>query len=124
MIITLKDIRQPIGETGIETGSADAGGMSVLSHIWPTGFDATDLLKAACGDVLCPVAHYFIVVRGRVGIRYTDDGSEEQCGPGEVAYLRPGHTIRAIQGSEVIEISSAEGTAYLNDRLAKTGLLG
>lgn len=124
MIIQPAQLRNPIGETGIEMGATDAGTMSIVSHLWPAGFDATDLLRAACGEVLCPVPHYFVVVRGAVGIRYTDDGSEETCRAGQVAYLRPGHTVRAIQGSEVIEFTPADGNAYLAGRLAATGALG
>ncbi len=124
MIINPQEIRQAIGETGIETGSLDAGPMSVVAHVWPKGFDATDLLRAACGETLCPVPHYFIVMRGSVGIRYVDDGSEERCDARSVAYLRPGHTVWAIEAADLIELSPADGNAFLNQRIAATGLLG
>ena len=123
-VINLNSIRQAIGETGIEMGSADAGGMSVLSHRWPAGFDAKDLLAAAFGEQLCPVPHYFVVTRGRMTVSYTDGGPEETGGVGDVIYARPGHTIRALEASDVVEISAADGTAYVNARIAASGALG
>lgn len=123
-IVTLDTIRQPVGASGAELGSVDLGPMSVLSHRMPAGTDYTDLLRAACGDVLCPVPHYFVVTSGRLGIRYTDDGSEEVANAGDVAYLRPGHTIWAIADVSMVEISPADGNSYLMARIAKTGLLG
>ena len=123
-IVTLSEIRQPVANTGAELGSRDVGGMSVLSHHWPKGFDVTDMLRAACGDVLCPVPHYFIVTKGAVGIRFTDDGSEEECRPGQVAYLRPGHTCWAIEDLEMVELAPADGNNFVLARIAATGLLG
>jgi hypothetical protein len=123
-VVTLDTIRQPVGETGAELGSVDLGPMSVLSHRMPAGVDYTDLLRAACGDVLCPVPHYFVITAGKLAITYTDDGSEETASAGDVAYLRPGHTIRAIEDTAMVEISPADGNHYLMDRIMKTGLLG
>jgi len=123
-VITLASIRQPVGETGAALGSTDMGPMSVLSHHWPAGFDATDMLRAACGEVLCPVPHYFVITRGSIGIRYTDDASEETARAGDVAYLRPGHTCWANEDLEMVEISPADGNNYLMGRIAATGLLG
>lgn len=122
-VVTVSALRKPIGEGGAELGSIDMGPMSVLSHKMPAGTDYTPLLQAACGDVLCPVPHWFIVSKGKVGIRYTDDGSEETASAGEVAYLRPGHTCWAIEDVEMVEIAPADGNNYLLARIAKTGLL-
>jgi hypothetical protein len=93
-VVNVKSILAPVGSTGAKLGSVDMGGMSVLAHRMPAGVDYTELLRAACGDVLCPVPHYFIVSAGKLGIRYTDDGSEETASAGDVAYLRPGHNPR------------------------------
>ena len=123
-VVQLDSIRKPVGNTGAELGSIDMGPMSVLSHRMPAGTDFTELLRAACGDILCPVPHYFVVTSGKLGIRYTDDGSEETVSPGEVAYLRPGHTCWAISDVEMVEISPADGNNYLLARIAATGLLG
>lgn len=123
-VITLDSIRQPIGDTGFAMGSVDMAGMSVISHHWPAGFDVTDLLRAACGDILCPVQHYFIVTKGSAVIRYTDDGSEETVRAGDVAYARPGHTVRAVDALDMVEISPADGNNYLMARIAASGALG
>ena len=123
-IVTLSEIKNPIGDTGLQMGSVDHGGMSIVGHSLPKGFDAIDMLRAACGDVLCPVPHFFVVTKGAIAIRYTDDGSEERCGVGQVAYLRPGHTIAATEDTEMVEISPADGNNYLFQRIAAAGLLG
>ena len=99
-VVTLNEIRQPVGETGAELGSVDMGGMSVLGHKIPKGVDYTPLLEAACGEVLCPVPHYFVVTKGTLGIRYTD-GKEETARAGDVAYTPPGHTVWAIDHPEL-----------------------
>lgn len=122
-VVTLRTIRQPVGTTGAELGSIDMGGMSVLSHRIPAGVDYTELLRAACGDILCPVPHYFVVTRGALAITY-NDGTEEVARAGDVAYAPPGHTVRAIKDVEMAEISPADGNGFLMSRIAATGLLG
>lgn len=119
--VTLDAIRQPMGDTGIEMGSVDLGSMSVLSHRWPAGFDATEMLTAAFGPLACPVPHHFIVTKGTIEVVYTLDGSKEQAKAGDVVYARPGHTVRAIEASDVVEISPIDGTAYIGARLAALG---
>lgn len=123
-VVTALNLRQPVGDTGIEMGATDIAGMSVIAHRWPAGFDATELLRAAMGDALCTVPHWFIVSKGQFRIRYVDDGSEETARAGDVAYARPGHTVRAEEQSELIEISPADGTAFLMGRVQATGLFG
>jgi hypothetical protein len=123
-VVTLSEIRQPLGETGAQIGSQDMGPMSILSHHWPKGFDVTPLLHAAFGDVLCPGPHYIVVIKGALRIRYTDDGSEEEVRPGQVAYMRPGHTCWATEDLEMVEISPAESNNYGFARIAASGVLG
>lgn len=123
-VFTADALRQPVGTSGIEMGSVDLGGMTVIAHKMPAGFDATELLKAAVGETLCTVPHYLVVTKGAVGVRYVDDGREEVARAGDVAYLPPGHTVWAEEDSELIEISPSDETAFLNSRIAGTGLLG
>jgi len=119
--VTLDAIRQPVGDGGLEMGSVDLGSMSVLSHRWPTGFDARDMLTAAFGPLCCPVPHHFIVTKGVIEVAYTMDGEKEQAKAGDVVYARPGHSVRAIEAADVIEISPIDGTAYIGQRLAALG---
>ena len=122
-IVTLESIREPIGDGPGEIGMVDVGGMSVLSHKIPKGADFTELLRAACGDILCPVPHYFVITRGELGIRYLD-GTEETARVGEVAYTPPGHTVWAIEDTEAVEITPADGNNWLFGRINELGLLG
>ncbi len=122
-VVNVAGIRKPVGNTGAELGSIDLGGSSVIAHRIPGGIDYTDLLRAACGDVLCPVPHYFVVTRGTLEIEYVD-GGRELVHAGEVAYTPPGHTIRAVDDVEMVEISPADGNQFLMARIAATGLLG
>jgi hypothetical protein len=123
-VVTASTLRQPIGDSGVEMGSTDIAGMSVVAHRMPAGFDATDLLRAAVGDPLCPVPHWFVVTKGAIGIRYTDDDSQETARAGDVAYLRPGHAVWAEEDSELVEISPADGNGFLMARIQSTGLMG
>jgi hypothetical protein len=123
-VINLASIRNAVGDTGVEIGSVDAGPMSVLSHHWPAGFDAKELLSAAFGEQLCPVAHYFVITKGRIGVSYTDGGADDVGGAGDVIYARPGHTIGALEESDVVEISTADGNAYVMARISATGAFG
>lgn len=122
--VTLDTLPQPVGETGAQIGSTGLGDMTVLSHRWPAGFDVTGLLQAVCGDMLCPAPHYLIITRGAIGIRYTDDGSEETARAGDAVYMRPGHTCWAIEDLEMVELSPADITNYLWARIAASGLAG
>lgn len=122
-VVNLADIRKPVGNTGAELGATDLGGFSVVAHLIPTGLDYTELLRAACGEILCPVPHYFVVTRGTLEVEYTS-GARERVQAGEVAYTPPGHTIRAIDEVEMAEISPADGNQFLMARIAATGLLG
>lgn len=122
-VVNLESIREPFGAPGGELGQVDLGPMSVISHRIPAGTDFTDILRAACGDGLCPVPHYFVVEKGSLGIRY-NDGTEETAKAGDVAYLKPGHTIWAIENVAMTEISPAEENNFLFERIAATGLLG
>jgi len=123
-IVSLKEIRQPVGETGAALGAEDHGGMSIISHSWPAGFDVTDMLRTVAGEMLCPNPHYIVVTKGKLGIRYVEDGSEEQCAVGQVAYMRPGHTCWAIEDLEMVELCPADGNNFLFGRIAAAGLLG
>ena len=123
-IVTLTDLRQPVGTTGASLGSQDHGGMSIISHQWPKGFDVTEMLRAVTGDVLCPNPHFMVVTKGALGIRYTDDGTEEQCSVGQVAYMRPGHTCWAAEDLEMVEFCPADGNNWFFGRIAALGLLG
>jgi hypothetical protein len=105
-------------------GSTDLGSMSVVAHRWPAGFDARDLLSGLFGDQLCPVPHHFVVTKCRIAVTYTDGGAEDTGAAGDVIYARPGHTVRALEAADVVEISPIDGTAYINARLAATGALG
>ncbi len=122
-VINLEEIRKPVGNTGAELGAVDLGGFSIVAHRIPRGLDYTELLRAACGDVLCRVAHYLVVTRGTLGVEYTS-GTRELVHAGEVAYTPPGHTIRAIDDLEMAEISPADGNRFLMARISATGLFG
>ena len=123
-IVNAATLRQPVGDSGLEMGSIDLGGMSVVSHRIPAGTDFTELLRAAVGDGLCPVPHWFVITKGAARFRYTDDGSEDVARAGDIAYLRPGHTVLADEDTEIIEVSPADGNAFLMQRIAATGLMG
>jgi hypothetical protein len=123
-VVTLQDLQPRGGTTGARIGSGSLGDMTVLSHVWPRGMDVTALLRAVCGEMLCPSPHYLFITKGSIGIRYTADQSEEIAHAGDAVYMPPGHTCWAIEDLEMVELSPGDITDYLWTRIAESGLTG
>jgi quercetin dioxygenase-like cupin family protein len=57
---------------------------------YEVGLRWSEQVKPMLGTESCQVAHLAYFISGRLGVKM-DDGTQEEVGPGEVAYIAPGH---------------------------------
>ena len=82
------------------------------------GTDVSPLLKGLEDD-LCQVPHWGYVLRGSLAVHYTD-GTEETDETGDLFYRPPGHTVRAVEDSDIVMFSPQhEHAAVIEHMLAK-----
>jgi hypothetical protein len=88
---------------GIETRSAENGGVLARHVQLPPGVDFTPLFKGLPDD-LCQCPHWGYVLAGSIHVRYAD-GTEELNSAGDVYYWRGGHTGWTDEGVTFLEWS-------------------
>lgn len=89
---------------GFEGRYQDLGGYTVGFESYTVHDDPAALFRGLPDDA-CQCPHWGFVLEGKVGYRYTDDGSEETIGAGEAYYARPGHTPVFYPGTRIVEFS-------------------
>jgi len=67
------------------------------------GTDISPLLKGLEGD-LCQSPHWGYIMQGRLEVRFAD-GSMEQPAQGDLFYWPPGHTVMAMEDTEMVLFS-------------------
>lgn len=67
------------------------------------GTDIAPLLKGLESDA-CQAPHWGYMISGKVVVTYTD-GNVETCRESDLFYWPPGHSVRAVEDSEVILFS-------------------
>jgi len=86
-------------------GRADVlniGGKVVGKAVSEPGWKWSENVKPIAGTDSCQVSHLGYVLSGRMRV-YMDDGSEVECGPGDVVALPRGHDAEVI-GDEACEM--------------------
>jgi mannose-6-phosphate isomerase-like protein (cupin superfamily) len=68
-------------------------------------------MKPAVGGTSCQVAHNMYVVSGRIAIR-TDGGDEVEFGPGDAAYLSPGHDAWVVGNEPCVMLDWTGARTY------------
>ena len=82
------------------------------------GTDIAPLLAGLPGDS-CHAPHWGYMISGKLAVTY-GDGSDETCAGGDIFYWPPGHSVRVIDGAEVILFSpQAEHTQVMDHMLDK-----
>ncbi|MFN7133750.1 MAG: hypothetical protein ACK4N5_16860, partial [Myxococcales bacterium] len=121
MKLSLGSLPAQLEAGGVSIRATNWGELNVAHIRFPAGADATPLLEGLEGD-LCPCAHWGLVLRGSIHVRY-GDGEEEHVSAGEVYYWRPGHTVWVDEDYEAIEFSPSEAMSAVIAHLAsKMGL--
>ncbi|GAB4164666.1 MAG: hypothetical protein Tsb0017_02900 [Geothermobacteraceae bacterium] len=67
------------------------------------GTDIAPLLKGLQGD-LCQSPHWGYIMQGRLEVRFAD-GQTETPGVGDLFYWPPGHTVMAMEDTEMVLFS-------------------
>lgn len=91
-------MHKALGDLPATWGSMTANYLEI-----PAGTDFTPLLKGLPDD-LCHSPHWGYVVKGALGVRYTD-GTEETVRAGEVFYWPAGHTAWADEDTAWFDFS-------------------
>jgi hypothetical protein len=85
---------------------AERGGMVVVRHLVPAGFDSSPLYRGLPDD-MCPCEHWCYLARGRLRYRFAG-GNSAEYGAGEGFHVRGGHLADALEDAELIEVTRAE----------------
>ena len=84
----------------------DEGGMVVIRHHVPAGFDSSPLYAGLPGD-MCPCEHWCYLVRGELRYRFAD-GAIAEFTAGDAFHVRAGHLADALTNAELIEVTRSD----------------
>ncbi|HEY9854562.1 MAG TPA: cupin domain-containing protein [Stenomitos sp.] len=79
----------------------DVGDTTIGRTRFEPGWKWSTDVKPQAGTDSCQLLHRIYMVSGRMAIRM-EDGSELEIGPGEAAYIPPGHDAWVV-GNEAVE---------------------
>ena len=96
----------------------EEGGMVVVRHRIPAGFDSSPLYRGLPGD-MCPCEHWCYLVRGELHYRFADGGAELAVTEGDGFHLRAGHLADVPADAELIEISRSDEYRRKAEHLAR-----
>jgi hypothetical protein len=96
-------------------GAADAI-LSAEYFSLGAGTDIAPLLEGLKGD-LCQAPHWGYVIEGEIVVTYAD-GSDEACHGGDLYYWPAGHTVRAVEDTELAMFSPQVEHGHVIEHLA------
>ena len=73
----------------------NVAGNTVGRGTFEPGWRWSENIKPIAGTDSCQVSHLGYVISGRMKI-FMDDGSEAECGPGDVVAIPPGHDAEVV----------------------------
>ncbi len=106
MNMICEELPERLNSNGVRIRSMDWGGLNVARIDFPAGADASPLLEGMPGD-LCQCAHWGMVLKGAINLRYAD-GKTERVEAGQVYYWPPGHTVWVDEDYSAVEFSPAD----------------
>jgi uncharacterized cupin superfamily protein len=95
-------------------GKADVlniGGRTVGRGTFEPGWRWSENVKPIAGTESCEVSHLGYCVSGRMKV-IMDDGSEGECGPGDVVAIPPGHDAEVVGDEPCIFVDFGEFGDY------------
>jgi hypothetical protein len=95
----------------------EEGGMTLVRHRTPAGFDSTPLYRGLPGD-MCSCEHWCYLADGELRYRVAD-GEELHVRAGEAFHLRGGHLAEALAEAELIELTRSEEYRRKAEQLAR-----
>ena len=82
-------------------------GQTISRGTFEPGWKWSVNVKPIAGTDSCQVSHLGYCVSGRMRV-VMDDGSDGECGPGDVIAIPPGHDAEVIGDEQVVTIDAAE----------------
>ena len=73
-----------------EVNVVKLGEHSALSGTWQPGWRWSDHVKPIAGGDSCQATHLIYAISGQMKV-VMDDGTEGEIGPGDLAWIAPGH---------------------------------
>ncbi|MEA2374934.1 MAG: hypothetical protein QOD53_1397 [Thermoleophilaceae bacterium] len=95
-------------------GHADVvnlAGQTVGRGRFEPGWRWSENVKPIAGTDSCQVAHLGYVMSGRMKV-FMDDGSESECGPGDVVAIPPGHDAEVVGEEACVMLDFGEFGDY------------
>ena len=89
----------------------DLNGHAVGRGTFEPGWRWSEHVKPIAGTDSCEVSHLGYVVFGRMKV-FMDDGSESDCGPGDVVAIPPGHDAEVVGDEPCVMLDFGEFGDY------------
>lgn len=105
---TPDEIRTP-PKTKIEV--VKVGDTTVMRATFEPGWKWSECIKPIVGTKSCEAPHLNYVLSGRMKI-HMDDGTEKEMGPGDAAYIPPGHDAWVVGDEPCVAIDVIAGKIY------------
>ena len=86
-------------------------GKTVIYGTFEPGWRWSQDVKPIAGTDSCQATHLLYCVSGRMGIRM-EDGSEGECGPGDVVALAPGHDAWTVGDEPCVTVDFGGYAGY------------
>jgi hypothetical protein len=86
-------------------------GRAIGRGTFEPGWRWSENIKPIAGTDSCQVSHLGYVISGRMKI-FMDDGSEAECGPGDVVAIPPGHDAEVVGDESCILVDFGEFGDY------------
>jgi quercetin dioxygenase-like cupin family protein len=94
-----------------QTEIVNIAGHMVGKGTFEPGWKWSEHVKPIAGTDSCQTVHLGYVVSGRMRVQM-DDGSEAECGPGEVAAIAPGHDAEVVGDEPCVFVDFGEISEY------------
>jgi hypothetical protein len=95
----------------------EEGGMTLVRHRIPAGFDSTPLYRGLPDD-MCPCEHWCYLAGGELRYRFAD-GEELAVRAGDAFHVWGGHLADALADAELIELTRSEEYRRKAEHLAR-----
>ena len=112
--IQKKSMSSPDETRSFENGKVlltNIGNTSIGKMTLEPGWTWEKCIKPIPKTVSCEIAHTQYVESGRIRVRM-NDGAEEEYGPGDVAYIPPGHSAWVVGEEPYVGIEFGTAANY------------
>jgi hypothetical protein len=92
--------------TFVDKGHANVmsiAGMTVLYGTFEPGWRWSEHVQPIAGTDSCQAPHLMYCLSGRMGVRM-DDGTEGECGPGDLVSIAPGHDAWVVGDESCVAV--------------------